>query len=109
MPIPPEAADLANEANSVFVDEDYETALELYTQVRSLPALPRLSWCARRQCGSAGVAGAGQGCGAARARARTAASDRRRALCRRLQLPQRAPISTWRGHRCISRKKTSPR
>lgn len=34
MPIPPEAAELANEANSVFVDEDYETALELYTEVR---------------------------------------------------------------------------
>eukprot|EP00802_Teleaulax_amphioxeia_P008239 Tamp_08247.p1 GENE.Tamp_08247~~Tamp_08247.p1 ORF type:complete len:361 (+),score=125.18 Tamp_08247:228-1310(+) len=39
MPIPPEAADLANEANSVFVDEDYETALELYTQaVAAAPA-----------------------------------------------------------------------
>jgi len=33
MPIPPEAAELANEANSVFVDEDYDTALDLYTQV----------------------------------------------------------------------------
>jgi len=33
MPIPPEAVELANEANSVFVDEDYETALDLYTQV----------------------------------------------------------------------------
>jgi len=32
MPIPPEAAELANEANSVFVDEDYDTALDLYTQ-----------------------------------------------------------------------------
>jgi len=37
MPIPPEAADLANEANSVFVDEDYDSALELYTQVRLRP------------------------------------------------------------------------
>ena len=37
MPIPPEAADLANEANSVFVDEDYDAALELYTQVRPRP------------------------------------------------------------------------
>ena len=36
MPIPPEAAELANEANSVFVDEDYDTALDLYTQVRLL-------------------------------------------------------------------------
>ena len=34
MSIPPEAAELANEANSVFVDEDYDTALDLYTQVR---------------------------------------------------------------------------
>lgn len=34
MPIPPHAAELANEANSVFVDEDYDTALDLYTQVR---------------------------------------------------------------------------
>jgi len=34
MPIPPEAAELANEANSVFVDEDYDTALELYSEVR---------------------------------------------------------------------------
>jgi len=31
MPIPPEAAELANEANSLFVDEDYDTALELYS------------------------------------------------------------------------------
>ncbi len=60
MPIPPEAADLANEANSVFVDEDYETALDLYTQVRPLPAVPRLT-CAPRQRGSAGMAGEGQG------------------------------------------------
>mmetsp|Transcript_2072 Transcript_2072/g.6302 ORF Transcript_2072/g.6302 Transcript_2072/m.6302 type:complete len:333 (-) Transcript_2072:1082-2080(-) len=32
MTIPPEASKLANEANAVFVDEDYETALELYTE-----------------------------------------------------------------------------
>jgi hypothetical protein len=34
MPIPPEAAELANQANSVFVDEDYDNALDLYSQVR---------------------------------------------------------------------------
>jgi len=32
MPIPPEAAELANQANSVFVDEDYDNALDLYSQ-----------------------------------------------------------------------------
>ena len=44
MPIPPEAAELANEANSVFVDEDYDTALELYTQVH------RTHGCSRPCC-----------------------------------------------------------
>ena len=34
MPIPPDAAELANQANSVFVDEDYDNALDLYSQVR---------------------------------------------------------------------------
>ena len=36
MPIPAEAQELANKANSVFVDEDYDTALDLYTQVRTV-------------------------------------------------------------------------
>lgn len=43
MSIPPEAAELANEANSVFVDEDYDTALDLYTQVRRKRAVSRAS------------------------------------------------------------------
>ena len=43
MSIPPEAAELANEANSVFVDEDYDTALDLYTQVRRRRAGRRAS------------------------------------------------------------------
>jgi suppressor of G2 allele of SKP1 len=30
--IPPEASSLANEANAMFVDEDFETALDLYSQ-----------------------------------------------------------------------------
>ena len=38
MTIPPEASKLANEANAVFVDEDYEAALELYTEVRTEPS-----------------------------------------------------------------------
>lgn len=46
MPIPPEAAELANEANSVFVDEDYDTALELYSEVRCVRYLrPVLGFC----------------------------------------------------------------
>ena len=43
MSIPPEAAELANEANSVFVDEDYDTALDLYSQVRRRRAARRAS------------------------------------------------------------------
>jgi hypothetical protein len=34
MAVPPEATKLANEANVAFIDEDFDTALDLYSQVR---------------------------------------------------------------------------